>query len=65
MSFLCGLEGSEKILRAQVDDYRCGYGLRLVIGTVDVQAACGEETGRVNMIRNHYQLMEGFFSESR
>lgn len=31
--------GSEKVLGAQVDDYRRCYGLRLVIGTVDVQAA--------------------------
>lgn len=37
---VCGTAaGSEKVLGAQVDDYRCCYGLRLVIGTVDVQAA--------------------------
>lgn len=50
--------GSEKILRAQVDDYRCGYGLRLVIGTVDVQATYRQETRatRVNRSRNHYQV---------
>lgn len=36
--------GSEKILGAQVDDDRRGYGLRLVIGTVDVQAAYTQET---------------------
>lgn len=37
---VCGtMAGSEKVLGAQVDDYGRCYGLRLVIGTVDVQAA--------------------------
>lgn len=37
-------QGSEKILGAQVDDYGSGYGLRLVIGTVNVQATWRQET---------------------
>lgn len=35
---------SEQILRAQVDDDGRGNGLRLVVGTVDVQAACRQAT---------------------